>query len=530
MARPIAFARSYVAHLPVAARRFLAVLSVLALAAAGYGVYVPIDHWLNKPCMRKGATTVTHQGANGECIGITDGAYAFDPSLRSVETAIRKENEQVRKSYPKNYVSVVLLLPISADKGSIMSMPNALEQLQGAYSAQFYANRNNVAGLTPHIQLLIGSDGYQANSWQAAVAEIENDNGRHIAAVTGFGLSLAGTESAIRELTAHNIPAFGATLTSDAYSNIKGFVRASPSNVDNMAAALSYVKTDFSRAVLVEDGNAGDSYDVTLVSGFRKFSAIPGHKIVGVEPYDTTERDRDGQSADERKRHQDEVATRISQMTTNICSAQPAVVLFAGRGQDLGVLVHAFSNTCLDKKIRIVSGDDVTNLPDSAQLRHDLASGHVTVDYAGVAHPDEWSAAPGQDQKNADPQQDQKYKSGQEGFRIFSATFHQLFPNGYLGDGNAMMSYDAALTAITAARLTEQQQPLPDAVLNELGALHDAYEVRGASGPIDFTANYQTSHTGSNPVGKPIPIIRLTAQGNPRVLTLKWPDQAPAVD
>lgn len=515
--------RAYVGHLPVGARRLLAGVCVLALAAVAYGVYVPVDHLLNKPCMRKGATNVTRHGANGECVGITDGSYVFHSSLRDAEEAIRKENRDVVDNHATNYVSVVLLLPISADKGSIMSMPNAVEQLEGAFAAQYYANRNNVEGLTPFIQLLVGSDGYQANAWQPAVSAIENDHGRHIAAVTGFGLSLAGTESAIKELTAHSIPTFGATLTSDNYDNIKGFVRASPSNVDNMAAALSYVRSDYKRAVLVEDGNADDSYDVTLVSGFKKFSDIPGHRIVGVEPYDTSERDKDGQSAEERRRHQTEVATRISQMTTNICAAQPAVVLFAGRGQDLGVLVHAFSNTCLDRQIRIVSGDDVTNLPDSAQLRADLR-GHVTVDYAGVAHPDEWSTSAGHDQGHTAAAAD-----GAQGFRIFGTTFRKLFPRGYLGDGNAMMAYDATLTATSAIRLTEQQQPQPDAVVNELGALQGAHKVLGASGPIQFTANYQTSRTGSNPVAKPIPIIRLSPQGNSRVMTVKWPDQAPPV-
>jgi hypothetical protein len=188
------------------------------------------------------------------------------------------------------------------------------------------------------------------------------------------------------------------------------------------------------------------------------------------------------------------------------------------------VLVHAFSNTCLDKPIRIVTGDDATNLPDSAQLRGDLASGHVTVDYAGVAHPGEWAPSAAHDPGHSAAQ-----SQGAQGFQIFDTAFTALFPKGYLGDGNAMMAYDATLTAVSAIRLTEQDQPQPDAVLNELGALQGAHYVPGASGPIQFTANYQTSHTGSNPVGKPLPIIRLTAQGTPRVLTVKWPDQAPPV-
>ena len=508
-------------RLTVRAKSLVVAVCVLALGAIGFGVYIPVHDALNRPCMRKGATVVTHQGASGECVGITDGSFLFDPALGDVEHMVRQENRQVVKNHAKNYVSVVLLLPISADKGSILSMANAVEQVRGAYTAQHYANRNNVDGITPYIQLLIGNDGYQADEWQPATSVIERASDRHIAAVSGLGLSLDGTEKAIRELTAKSIPAFGATLTSDSYDNIKGFVRASPSNVDNVAAALSYVERQYSRAVLVEDGNSGDSYASTLVSGFKKFSAIPGHKIVGVEPYDTTERDKGGQSAAERARLQTEVATRISQMTVDICAAQPAVVLFAGRGQDLGVLLHAFSNSCLDKQIRIVSGDDVTNLPDNAQLRRDLA-GHVTVDYAGVAHPGEWTLS--HNAKTAAVEAE-----GAQGFRTFDTAFRPLFPGGYLTDGNSMMAYDATLTATTAIRLTEQQQPQPDAVVNELGALQGAHKVLGASGPIQFTANYQTSHTGSNPVGKPIPIVRLSADGSPRVLTVTWPEQAPPV-
>jgi hypothetical protein len=508
-------------RLTVRARSVVVVACVLALGAVAFGVYVPVHDALNRPCLRKGATAVTHHGSNGECVGITDGSFVFDPRLRDVEQVIRRENRQVTKEHAKNYVSVVLLLPISADKGSIMSMANAAEQVRGAYTAQYYANRDNVEGITPYIQLLIGNDGYQANEWQPAVSTIEHAADRHIAAVTGLGLSLDGTEKAVRDLTSRNIPVFGATITSDNYDNIKGFVRASPSNVDNVAAALSYVQKQYARAVLVEDGNAGDSYAATLVSGFKKFSAIPGHRIVGVEPYDTTERDKDGQSAQERNRLQTEVATRISQMTVDICAAQPAVVLFAGRGQDLGVLLHAFSNTCLDKPIRIVSGDDVTNLPYSAQLGRDLA-GHVTVDYAGIAHPDEWTAS-------HDPAAAQAEAEGARGFQTFDTAFRHLFHGADLTDGNSMMAYDVTLTATSAIRLTEQQQPKPDAVVNELGALQGAHKVLGASGPLQFTANYQTSHTGSNPVGKPIPIVRLNADGHPRVRTVTWPAQAPPV-
>jgi ABC-type branched-subunit amino acid transport system substrate-binding protein len=205
-------------------------------------------------------------------------------------------------------------------------------------------------------------------------------------------------------------------------------------------------------------------------------------------------------------------------MAVNICADQPAVVLFAGRGQDLGALLHTFSTTCLDKSITIISGDDVTNLPNTAQLRSDLA-GKVTVEYAGVAHPQEWNVT----QKPPTQAESQ----GAQGFRTFNNAFQQLFHGASLTDGNTMMAYDATLTSVSAIRLTELKQPGADAVANELGALHDAHKVLGASGPLEFTADYTTSDNGSDPVGKAIPIVRLGPDGNPQVLTVEWPSTAP---
>ena len=245
---------AYWQRLPIGPKSGVAAVCVLRARRHRHRRLLPVHHALNPPCMRDGATVVTHHGANGECVGITDGSYRLRPGLRDIERPIRHENRQFVRDHPENYVSVVLLLPISADKGSIMSMTNVVEQVKGAYTAQHYANRNNVEGISPYIQLLIGSDGYQANEWKAAVSAIERASARHIAAVSGLGLSLDGTSNATGAAS-HDIPVFGATITSDTYDNIKSFVRVSPSNVDDIAAALSYVQADYSRAVLVEDGN-----------------------------------------------------------------------------------------------------------------------------------------------------------------------------------------------------------------------------------------------------------------------------------
>ncbi|AEW99289.1 ABC transporter substrate-binding protein [Streptantibioticus cattleyicolor] len=515
--RPLAFVRRWFGNLPSRARATVVLLCVLALGGACYGLYGPVTELLDPPCMRSGATDVTHRGAGGECIGITDGAFVFDSALGDVERRIREEDEQVVRDHPHNYASVVLLLPISSDKGSIMSMTNAVEQVKGAFTAQYYTNRHSVEGISPYIRLLIGSDGYQANESAAAADVIERAAAReHIAAVSGLGLSLDGTQDTVRRLTARQIPVFGATVTADTFNNIRNFVRVSPGNADNTRAAVDYVAAQYRRAVLVEDENGGDSYDATMVDGFNGLSRHSSLKIVQTETYDTTDRDRPGLSGQARQEAEDVVNTRISQMPVDICAAQPAVVLFGGRGQDLGTLLHALSSACLDKPITLISGDDVTNLPDTARLRQDLADGRLTVEYAGVAHPDEWNVS----QNSAGPQDEQ---DGKQGFTVFHTAFEGLFRGDPLSDGNTMMAYDATLAAVSAIRLTALPQPKPEAVAAELGALHDAHRVLGSTGPLRFTADYRGSDNGSNPVDKAIPILRLRRDGSSEVRTVEWP-------
>lgn len=501
------------------------VVVILCLVVLGVGVREIAPIVLSPAsCMNKGATNVVHDGPKNECIGITDGAYSFAPSLTSVERRIQQENQLIRERHPTSYVSVVLLLPISSSSGSIMTMTNALEQFRGAYTAQYRANRANVEGDTPYIQLLVGSDGYQGNQ-EATAARIIKEAGpsRHIAAVAGLGLSLATTKRVIQTLTAQQISAFGATLTSDAFDNIKGFVRISPDNKDETAAALSYVKSKYKRAVLVEDENSDDIYNTTLVAGFQKFSDKT-HTIVAKETFDTSNRNH-ASSVEEEKRAEEAVRNRISLMHTDICDAEPdptdkhtsaAVVLFAGRGNDLAELVGSLSQACLDKQVTIISGDDVTNLPFSPAVRQSLADPrHVGVYYSGVANPGQWPAQPAPPNTVA--------AQGQRGFKTFNDVFQQLFQeaDASLSDGNTMAAYDATLAAVSAIRLTNQAQPTPEVVAGELGALQGAHTVLGSSGPLRFIADYRTSSAGSNPVGKVIPILRLNTNGESTFVTLK---------
>ena len=514
----LAALRRWYEALPRLYRRFvqgLAAIVVLALAFGG--VQLGRHLFESDPyCSNQGTTIVKH--AAGECVGLTDGDYLFAPELAAVELAIRTENEQVRAHHPGEYVSVAYLLPISDSSGSIASMANVVEQLRGAYIAQYHANRDAVEGTLPAIQLLIGNDGYQANQWRTAADIIKDTRDRtHVVAVAGLGVSLTTTIAATRYLTSvAGIPVMGGTVTADDFNDIPKFIRVAPSNVESVAVAVRYIGRQFSQAVLVEDENQNDAYDKTLVTGFQHFADAdhPDHKLTGREAYDSSPR-TSAPDDPARVRADEMIQNRISQMTANICIAQPAAVLFAGRGRDLAELVTALADRpCLGDPITVISGDDVTNLTITDGLKKGLASG-VTVDYAGIANPDQWS----------DPA---KYgavgAAGNQAYKTFNDYFQHQFPGAPLTDGNTMVAYDAVLTAVSAIRLTHQPQPDADAVAGELGALHKAHEVMGVSGPLDFYADYDTNPTGSDPEGKPIPILQLSPTGDSKFQDLDVPD------
>lgn len=508
-------------RLPARLKALVAGLCAILLVGVGYGGYQLERIVFPGPCASSGSTNLVPSGPAQECVGYTDGGYAFDPSLKAVEQDIQSENQWVSSQYPKNYVSVVLLLPISATKSSVMSMQDVLDHLRGAYTAQHHANGNDVNGNRPYIRLLIGNAGYQANQWSTANGVIKGAvASQHIAAVTGLGVSFSNTLDAAQGLTKAGIPVIGSSISSDNFDNIPNMVRVTPSNKDEISVADTYAQDKFQRAILVEDENRKDIYDSTLVNGFQEF-ADKTHTIIGREPYDTSY--RDGQGSGVTGQQGDAVVrNEISQMTTNICSAQtgqngqPAVVLFAGRGRDLAELVTDLATRpCLDKAITIVTGDDVVNMPYSQEVRQGLAS-KVTVYYSGNVDQHEWSTGTGT-----------AINEGQQGFSTFTKAFHELFPGVPLTDESLMMSYDATLTAISAIRLTHLSQPGPDAVAADLSALHGARTVYGASGPLAFTTDWQHNPNASNPVGKPVPLLQLGPDGNPQFLSLNWPNGQP---
>ena len=476
---------------------------------AGTGLYFAdvayVGPLSNTTCAESGPTLVLPAG--GDCVGVTDGSYAFAPSLEKAESMIEAENRWVRNS-GRFWVSVAYVMPISA-AGSAESVKAAAEQLEGAYTAQYYANRHNVQGTVPMIQLLVASSGTQAAEYSTTDMIIKGDVvTQHLVAVAGIGTSLDTTLAEVRDLTASGIPVIGSTITSDAFDRIPDLVRVAPSGTQEVSGVLAYIKRTAITAFLITDANPADSYDDTLAAGFERDFPDKSHSIIATESYSTAG-DVNGSGA-----VAEQVANRIGQMPTDICVTHPNVVLFAGRAQELAALISDLdTRPCLSSPVTILTGDDAADILVTPLVRSALNSG-VTLDYADEANPSEWDL----------PETGSKYKGisptviqqGRQGFLLFRAAFSSYFPLASANDGNAMMGYDATLTGITSIRLAGVDATTAN-VAQDFSAIQGRRAVPGASGPIMFSPSAQ----GSNPVGKVIPVLQLSSSGVPRLLTLE---------
>lgn len=491
-------------------RKLLTVLTVfIVLAGVGYGTWSLVDHLQVDAgsCENQGATDMV-RASDGECVGATDGTYLFNPgdaALVKVEDKLKAEDAWVRGT-GKSYVTVAYLMPAA---GGTQTGQTFDQQLEGAYTAQYYANSGgDVQGTAPLIQLLIASSGVNAGEYPIADADLEHDvASQHLVAVAGITISEDSTLNQVKDLTAAGIPVFGSNLTGDNFDNIPDFVRAAPSNSQEVEALLKYIKPRYTKAFLIEDTNPDDIYDTSLWTEFRSQFPDHAHTIVGIETYDSegeiTVTDPVGQ----------EVSNIISQMTSGICTSGADVVLFGGRGRDMATLISALaSRPCLTQPVRIVTGDDASSIQTDGAMAQGLASG-VTVYYGSESDPGEWADATGTLMVNGT----NEYAQSRQAYLQYLAQVTRQFGTATAAGADTTMGYDAMLTCISAIHLAGEHTPAEvttSGVAQELSLLQGSRTVYGASGPIGLSGVYTGAGAqGSNPVGKVVPILRLSPSG-----------------
>src|SRR4051812_21308849 len=105
---------------------------VAAIVVTVVGVIVLVAVLVSSRAGRCGTGVHRH---GGECVGVTDGRYAFSGDLKDVTDRIRAENQWVERHSTKNRpaVSIAYLLPIPHSEAALSATYR--HELQGAYLA-----------------------------------------------------------------------------------------------------------------------------------------------------------------------------------------------------------------------------------------------------------------------------------------------------------------------------------------------------------------------------------------------------------
>lgn len=476
-------------------RRRMALVTVAAVLVAG-GVWGAVT--VRGIC---GSLDSGVRDIDGDCVGVTDGSYAFHPELEEIQRRIAAENARVRED-ERGYVSVALLDPLTPTEESALPPSAVRNRLEGAYTALRRVNSTRVAGdIDPQVELLLANQGSTADQWRHVLGQLRERStaAEHpLLAVVGLGVSTARTKRQAEQLSELGIPMVGAVLTADdlEYDSVRGLIKTSPSNRHYVGALRHYLdSTALDSAIMVRDSNSDKGIDLYTRSLEEEFAAQMEH-VIQFQPQQFT-----GKSA-----ATGAPPSLFDNVQANICGVagkDGVAILYAGREIDLPGLIESLAN-------RTCASTPLTVLTAGAELGQvlkdtDLLAAKLTVLNAATVDPEGWN----RDGSRAP-----------RSYGDFRSTFVQEFPEGHLRDGGAIMTHDALLTASRAIRMAAPHgfasHLTPEVVLTQLLNINTQYEVNGASGTLQFSKEQPGEGTGI-PEGKPIPVLQYPHPTDPKL-------------
>ncbi|WP_221354380.1 amino acid ABC transporter substrate-binding protein [Streptomyces beigongshangae] len=483
---------------------------------------------------------------DGECVGVNGEGYDFGtPEIADVARAVARENQRIEK---QPHVTVAMMLPLQSDREALRRQMRS--DLQGAYLGQRQANAGE--GEPPKIRLVLANPGHNYGRQSKVVdtlLRMAASPEDRLRAVTGFNLSLADTEAAVRRLTENRIPVLAARISGDRIANedradgmaklrFPGLARILPTNND-AAQALADYNGDRGRqnlkTVLVYDKRP-DGYNESLAKAFSRIEE-KGPAGPAAMSFESPSIDEAGSTGNQ-----------FTQTANNICDSEADTVYFAGRTLHLRIFALKLAQVgCKDRHYTIISGSDAASLrqdmreKDWERLRGDGGRAKVTVQYAAPAHPDAWTTqltawtktwtathhgAPKardlpqyltEPKAALDTLRGQIAQTRREGIELGSA------PN--LDDSRTMLVYDGLITIGKALHQAqkggpETAVPAREDVGRQWSLLHSRHRVQGTSGLICLT-------TGGNAYDKPAAIVELDpgrqGEGRLKFVGLGWP-------
>lgn len=364
-------------------RRVLAAGSAVVIAAAvGAGSYALASGGPAGPVSCAAAQGLFRVFvAEGECVGVTDGSYDFDPgssaddrNIGAVEKLIAGQNAWVTTSYKSDYVTVALLTPLTEPAPgaplSDVTRSRIDDELRGAYLAVYYANHKT--GLLPKIRLLLANEGSSEQGWQAAWDQLKQltTSPGQLVAVTGMGISVQRTVKAAQAIGGAGIAMFGAVTTGDGLDGTTSpyLAQVAPSVSDEVQALSRYLHKP-SRSVLIYDEQATDLYTQKLRADFAStYRASIGEDEI---PYAPSTSD----------------SNLFKKIAEDVCYTpkQPPLVFYAGRDSVFNQLVQQLQEEgdCAGQKLTIVTGGDADGLPASSTFS-DAGGAEVSIIYTDI--------------------------------------------------------------------------------------------------------------------------------------------------
>ncbi|MDB1086573.1 hypothetical protein PJ985_03200 [Streptomyces sp. ACA25] len=489
-------------------RRWLRVsLLVAGAGAAGFLAFLAFVLPERLDCGGWGSG-LTREG--GECVGVTDGSYAFAPldgagpaaEFADVQKLIKAENDRVAAA-DTEYVKVGLLATLTPAENGPLAPQRVLHALQGAYTAQMRANHTaDMGDKQPLVQLHLANAGSRHETWEPAVERLVAMAGDEspLVAVVGLSISTEASQAAAEELAAHEIPIVASSASADGL-NMRmrdGMIRVTGSNTDFVNALERHVRAaggDLSRAMLVSDRNDPDLHVATLTDAFARLleqedDVMPRKSFSG-----TTLRSSGPVSL-------------FRPITDSICGTGAEMVLFSGRTGDLHAFLEALHvRDCRAQQPLSVLFVETGPVEDvSAAARPDrLEENGITIVQASAMDP-QWFGE--EDAGSPAP----------NGFEHFHLAFAEHVGHrteaqvkAALRDGYAVANHDAMYAAVRAIRTghgerQERGEPTTPAGVRE--ALFRLENVQAASGTLSFP-----EERGGDPGGKPLPVIELPAGG-----------------
>lgn len=468
-------------------------------------------------------------GKAKECVGVSEGDHIFDEELAGVIRGIKAENDRVRDGWedPEDgkaripYVRIALMMPMTDDASSAMTVELIRNGLVGAYAAQLRANQDS--GL--RYQLLLANDGKDLDHWRPVVDQLAGmtRGDAPLVAVMGFSSSTPDTQQAADALSARKIPVVAPVITSADMSSEYLF-KTSASNEHFALALERYLGAHpgSGKGFLVWDSRKQDNYSQNLRE------VLMGHfdEDYGLRKRNASYLGETGEDAG--------IPQRFSSIAQKICLTKADTVFFAGRDRDLPGLVSQLADqaSCEHKKqIRIMKvGIGLDPVFTDAETTEKMRKARITTVGGSDIDPRWWR--PG----TAQP----------PGFAAFHEVYEGLerklkLDGKALDDGYTVMYYDAFTALAQAADESftaandgagdeggggddgggdgggAQRMPTKDDVYNTMINMNvlgteDGTDcvncIRGASGTFGFDADPATDKW---PVCKPVPVIEYPA-------------------